>query len=488
VAVIVVLFILLSAASQLLSLALSQSVFAHYSKGAGNFDGIIVNCNRVWQNYFLADEVAYLPFLCTRISSRALYSVTLPVPSTNESGLFTYPIYKTASMILMQKIPGNATTPFNIFGLGNDANTDSLLKDALEVGSLPTGSDTYQAIVTDFIAGRLGLRVGNQLKIVGLYRDTDGNFSTTIFSKTITISGIISESKLNEEFNVEGVPVFASGEYGPQTAYAAGVRPVDCIGSGSPFFTYSDLHQGPFYTSCQLSPMLFAILSNNFLRDFYGSSRIGPSEVLFRFSNPPSGPSDLLNRYNSIYANPNALSGYETSMLWKSKIVLLGPGLLSLSSQTFDNAGEIASHNITADDLELGIEISPVINRLQTIANQTLLLVASASILGIILELAVFLIISPQLTLEIEIYKANGLGTFSVLRKMLASHSFGPITTVIPVTFAVVIVGALTSSNMIFPALLGLGFALLIAIQFSILVSRVMSHKEFKQLSKGRLG
>lgn len=480
-------FILLSASSQALSLSLSQSVFAYYKDSAGSFDGMVVNCNRAWQNYVLADEVASLSTLCPQSPSRSYYSVTSPVLSVNGSGLLTYPIYKTQSMILLQKASTNETDPFNIMGAGNDANTGNLLKEALVSGSLPTGNAGYQAVVTDFIAGTFGLGVGDQLKIVGFYRDAGGNLNTTIFSKTVTISGILSENKLNAEFNIAGVPIFTSGEFGPQTAYSAGVRPISCIGSASPFYTYSDLHQGPFYVSCKLSPKSFAFLGDNFLRDFYGSSAIGPSEVLFRFFPPPSSPSELLDRFNRIYSQLAPGSGYQALMLWKSNVALLGPGLL-LSSQTFDNASAIAKSNMSADDLELGIGISPVLDRLQTIATQTLLLVTSASILGIILELAVFFVISPRLILEIEIYKANGLGALAILKRMLVTHSLVPIGMITLVTFAVLVIGVLANSSMVFPALLGLGFALLLVIEFSALVSKSMSHKEVRQLNRGRVG
>jgi hypothetical protein len=488
IAAIVSLFILLSAASQGLSLYMMQSVFAYYSRGsAGGFDGMITNCNRAWQNYVLADEVTYLPTLCNLAPSRAYYPVTLAIHSKDQPGLVTYPIYKTESMILLQKGSTNTTSPFNIFGVGNDTNTDNLLKDALKSGYFPSGNDKYQAVVTDFVAGNFGFGVGDQLRIIGLYRDTGGNFSTAMFSETITISGILSESKLNAEFNVAGVPVFTSGGYGPQTAYAAGVRPASCIGSASEFFTYSDLHQAPVYAPCQLSPRMFVILGNNFLRYFYGGATIGPSEVLFRFSPPPSGPNELLDRFNRI-SNLSTLGlGNEVSMLWRSNVALIGPGLLQ-SIQTFNNATTIANSNITADDLELGIAVSPVIDRLQTIANQTLLLVASASILGAILELAIFLILSPKLALEIEVYKANGLGTLAILNRMFASHSLYPIGMVALATSAVIILGILANSSMIFPVLLGLAFASLVLIEFASLVRRVMSHKEFRPLSKGRVG
>ncbi len=496
VAIIATVFILLTMTSQLFSAAFSKAVFSYYSEGrTGSFDGVMVNCNRVWNNYLLTDQAPYATTLCSHSQGPyQYYTVSSKTLSLNVPGVMFYPIYKTQSIFLFQRPPANFTFQLNIFGLGYSAGVDSLFMNALIAGSLPTDQSKYQALVTDFVANRYGLKVGQQLGIRAIGKDY-GGFNLAIFSKAVYVSGILSESKLNAEFNLNGVPVFSGGGFGAETAFAIGVQPETlggmCTGFESPFYTFSDLKQMPFYSLegdfCQAWPRLFAILGNNLMRDLYGFNVTGPSEVLFRFSVQPQSSDELLGRIGELQTQLGLAPPYSVSMLWRSNLALVGPNQLQIK-QTFAGVTQIANSKITQDDLDVGVEISPVIDRLNTIAEETALLVVGALLLGLTLEISVFLILSRKFASEIEIYKANGLTSCLIFRQIMRSHAISPLSWIVLASLIALIVGFVLGVDTLLSALLGLTFVSVLASEFVLLARSVLSRREFLVRDRGRIG
>lgn len=489
-------FVILILVSEAVTGTLEASVMNYYLAGkAGSFDGIVAPCDRSWENYINMDpgseqsliacpghsgDSASFPFIIS--NQTATYSVP---------GVEFYPIYKTSAYLLLSSTT-NQSVPLNVFGLGYSQNVTDLLKSALVAGALPESGAGYQVVITDALASAYGLQVGQSLRVTseGLLIPPAPGQGLQNVTGQVVISGILSESGLNSEFNIAGIPVFVQGTFGEgQTETALGYRIPASEGVGG-CIAGAPVSSDP----CSVGPELFGIFSNNLMKNLFGFTVTGPDEVLFRFAREPNSPNNLLNTVSQIQTEfpgvPNVVV-----LAWRSQTALIGitsnplNGVAVSAIDLYDNASVISRAGPVMGDFApiLALQKSPVVDRLQSVEYSVQVLALDALVFSVVVELAVFGIVKRRFMAELEIYKGVGLGRGRALKVLLRHHAMTPIKWGIGVsvlTATATVVGA----SPVVPLILVTSFISLIVLELGYLTLGSFRVREVRQFGKERTG
>ena len=420
----------------------------------------------------------------------SFYPISYSQLSFNLSNANLYPIYKTQSVLLVTSQSGSggpvskiATFPVEVYG--ESSFLDSLLKSDIISGVLPTGqTGSYQAAIPDSLARLYGLKVGDNFTIEGVSLDMPLSFNVTpVFTKPVVVVGIFSKSTIDLQLNIRGIPVFSASDWG-LTASTLGVTPGPVCPTITPGYTFANMTFRtwipPLLDYCHQWPFHFAIFSTNLLRDLYRTDLLSPSEVLFSFRTLPPTYSDLVKTMVGVQNQIGP--GYLISLLWGSNIALIDGAERQF---VFSDTHQIANASLSpqcsfssACYFETGVQVSPIIGDLQTIAAQSYILATVGFFMAIAIEPAVFLSLSRKFLKETEIYKSIGLSSGHSLGLMLNYHFVFPAKIVAGTTAIVTVLGlALNIASV--PAIgLGGAFIGLLLLEFAVLVRRAFSKRE----------
>lgn len=526
--IVAVVFIILILISEVSAGVLSSGLLNFYLQGRGSgVDGVVVTCAHTYSTfYFDVNEIPPPYPVCPYGAPIGDQTYTTTIP-----GVTVYPVYNGLTNLLLNKTDSNSSMVVSMYGLGTSQTMEEALQSALVSGSLPTSTSSYQAIVPDTVADAYGLNVGDKLTISGSGQYCASlcagggqypEFNATVLGRSVTISGIVSSSKLNSEFNIEGVPVFVGdGAAGPTSVllgYRLAPNPVvgKCQGSSAPsqmwgpsgLFNYT----GKWPDPCTVGPELLAIVSNNLFSDFFSHYVGGPNAILFRLQQQqPATPAGLLSTLNEIQAEYGNLPGYGnftgptgtfvnftlTSRVyldWRSAFGLVWApptvGLINTPKLVpIDNLSQVST---AQPPYQFGtplvvIEQSQVVSSLQTVDNESYVLALDALALGLLVELGVFTLTRRRFIIEIEIYKANGLSSSGALWLLLSKQR----AAIILVGSGILLssaVGAILQVGVVLPIILGGGFFGLMIAEFAVLVKAVYRYKGLKYLARGKVG
>jgi hypothetical protein len=520
VAMLVVFFILLISFSVLATSSLEQSLYQYYASARNFPDGIIYHCIRTYDGNVMFDNVPWKNSFSLGppcLDEPNFYATSQRQISLSVPGVGFYPIYKTQSDLLLTNqsstsnvvSQSNVTFPLEVYG--DDSALHLRLQAALVSGRLPDSQTIeYQGLINDYVANIQGIHVNDSLTIQAVYLDKPStpplcsilstgcsppSVNPSIFSKRVRIVGILSESKLDSQFNILGAPVFTAADHWLLlTAISLGVKPAlgycRSLQNGLPLpFEFSNLTWRYWYVHlqdfCSEWPHHFAIFSTNLMQDLYGYQELGPSETLFSFAALSQSPSELLGMMTQL--GHQLIAGYSMSLLWRSNVVLL-EGIPQVSSNSitfspgvqyrFQNASQIVSSGLSiscsasCDIFLAGVEISAVLQELNTIMEQSQLLTMTAFSMAIVAEVGVFSALKTKFAKEVEIYKANGLTFRQTLSEVMRSHFLFPLW-----SMSIALIGgggaiiALSGKPPFLIMAFVLSFSLLIVAEFGVLVT-----------------
>jgi hypothetical protein len=490
-------FVILIIVSEIVAESSESSVLNYYVAGkTGAFDGIVAPCFRSWQNYINMDPGSEQAVIScpghTGDFASFPFTISNQTSVYNVPGVEFYPIYKTSAFVSLSPT-ANQSVPMDFFGLGYSQNVDNLLRSALVVGALPASGAGYEVAITDTLASAYGLRVGQSLNITG-----EGLWSTPApgeaglqnLSRQVVISGILSESALNREFNVAGIPVFVQGTFGGgQTETALGYR-IHFSGGVEGCMISVPVSSSP----CTVGPELFGIFSNNMMNDLFGFNVTGPDEVLFRFSSEPTIPNYVLDAVSQIQTEfsgaPNVVA-----LTWGSQIALIGVGSNLLNPVTasaidlFDNASAVSQAGPVMGDVApiLALQASPVVDRLQSVAYSAQVLTLDALVFCVVVELAVFGIVRKRFVAQLEIYKGIGIGHGRAFRELLKRHAMAPLKWGIGASVLTAL-GIVIGVDPFVPLALVATFLSLVVLELAYLTFTSFRVRQVRQFGKERTG
>jgi hypothetical protein len=467
------------------------------SMARGFPDGIVHSCDRVRNGYILFDFPPFSETTAATGCPPSFYPISYSQLSFNLSNANLYPIFKTQSVLLVTNQSGSggpvskiATFPVEVYG--ESSFLDSLLKSDIISGVLPTGqTGSYQAAIPDSLARLYGLKVGDNFTIEGVSLDMPLSFHVTpvVFTKSVVVVGIFSKSTIDLQLNIRGIPVFSASDWG-LTASTLGVTPVPVCPTITPGYAFANMTFRtwipPLLDYCHQWPFHFAIFSTNLLRDLYRTDRLSPSEVLFSFRTLPPTYSDLVKTMVGIQNQIGP--GYFISLLWRSNIALIDGAERQF---VFSDTHQIANASLSpqcsfssACYFETGVQVSPIIGDLQTIAAQSYILATVGFFMAIVIEPAVFLSSSKKFLRETEVYKSMGISSGRTLRLLLNHHFAFPAKTVAGTTAILTVIGF--ALNIVSVPAMGLAgaFITLLFLEFAVLVRRAFSRRELSRFAE----
>jgi hypothetical protein len=180
--------------------------------------------------------------------------------------------------------------------------------------------------------------------------------------------------------------------------------------------------------------------------------------------------------------------GYFVSLLWRSNIALIDGAERQF---VFSDTHQIANASLSpqcsfssACYFETGVQISPIIGDLQTIAAQSYALTVVGFLMAIVIEPAVFVSSSKRFLKETEIYKAIGISPGRTLRLLLNYHFDFPARIVAGTTGIVTVIGF--ALNIVSIPAIGLAgaFIALLFLEFAVLVQRAFSRRELARFAE----
>jgi hypothetical protein len=495
--VVVVAFVVLILVSEVAAQALGSSILDYYQAGkAGPFDGIVAPCFRSWQNYINMDPGSEQALVvCPRGQTGDFASEPFTISNQTSAysvpGVEFYPIYKTSAFVVLGST-ANQSVPMNVFGLGYSQNVDNLLKAALVAGSLPESGAGYQVDVTDTLASAYGLQVGQSLSVAGegLPIPPAPGYGLQNVSGRVVISGILSESALDSEFNLAGIPIFVQGTFGEaQTETALGYRIPTSDGVGGCVVGVT-VPSSP----CTVGPELFGIFSNNMMNSLFGFNVTGPDEVLFKFASEPTSPNNVLKVVSQIQTEFSGVPNV-VAMSWRSPTALIGISSNILNPvavsgiDLFDNASAVSQAGPVMGDFApiLALQASPVVDRLQSVVYSAQVLALDALVFCVVVEVTVFGIVRKKFMAELEIYKGAGLGRGQAFRELLKRHAVAPLEWGIG-ALALTAVAVLVGASPTIPAALVGAFFSLIVLELGYLTFTSFRVREVRQFGKERTG
>ena len=489
-------FVILILICEVATGTLEASVMNYYLAGkVGPFDGIVAPCYRSWQNYINMDPGSEQSVIACpgHSGDSASYPFTISNQTATYSvpGVEFYPIYKTSAYLMLSSTT-NQSVPLNVFGLGYSQNVNDLLKSALVAGALPESGTEYQVAITDTLASAYGLQVGQSLVVTseGLLVPPAPGQGLQNLTGQVVITGILSESALNSEFNIAGIPVFVQGTFGEgQTETALGYRITTSQGVGG-CLASAPVSSDP----CSVGPELFGIFSNNLMNNLFGFNVTGPDEVLFKFASEPTSPNSLLNTVSQIQTEfsgaPNVVA-----LAWRSQTALIGITSNPLSAvavsgiDLYANANAVSGAGPVMGDLApiLALQESPVVDNLRSVEYSVQILALDALVFCIVVELAVFGTVKRCFVAELEIYKGVGLGRGRALKELLRHHVMTPMKWGIGVSVLTAIATVAGASPFI-PLALVASFMSLVVIELGYLTINSFRIREVRQFRRERTG
>jgi hypothetical protein len=344
-------------------------------------------------------------------------------------------------------ISNRVAFPAEIYGENSDL--DPLLKGDLISGVLPTAqTGSYEAAIPDSLARLYGLKIGDNFTIEGVALDMPLSFHVppVIFTKVVDVVGIFSKPMVDMQLNIHGIPVFSASDWG-MTASTLSITSGLVCPTITPGYTFANMTYRtwipPLQDYCHQWPFHFGIFSTSLLHDLYNTDLLLPSEVLFSFRTLPPTYSDLVKTI--VEVQKEISPSYLVSLLWRSNIALIdGADRHFVFSDTRQIANASLSPLCSFPSpcyFETGIQVSPVIGDLQTIAAQSSALTVVGFFMAIVIDPAVFVSSSKRFLKEAEVYKSVGISSGHALRLLLNYHFAFPAKIVAGTTAIVTVFG-----------------------------------------------
>jgi hypothetical protein len=483
-----------------ISSVLQGLLYSYYSSDRGFPDGLLYSCNRTKDGYVLFDFPT--PFsgispACSSKPSPSFYPISYLQLSLNLSSANLYPVYKTHSVLILSNQSGTSgpisnrvAFPAEIYG--ESSVLDPLLESDLVSGVLPTAqTGSYEAAIPDSLARLYGLKVGDNFTIEGVALDMPLSFPIppVIFTKVVVVVGIFSKSMVDMQLNIHGISVFSASDWG-MTASNLSITPGLVCPTITPGYAFANMTYRtwipPLQDYCHQWPFHFGIFSKNLLRDLYNSDLLSPSEVLFNFKSLPPTYSDLVRSISQVQDEIGP--SYYVSLLWRSNIALIDGAERQF---VFSDTRQIANASLSPSCssplpcyFETGVQVSPIIGDLETIAAQSYALTVVGFFMAVVIEPAVFVSSSKKFLKETEAYKSVGISSGRTLRLLLNYHFAFPAKLVAGTTGIVTVIGF--ALNIVSIPAMGLGgaFIALLFLEFAVLVRRAFSRREVSRFAE----